>query len=88
MKGLCKLMNTENVIGPINIGNDNEMTIIELCDTLYKLIPNTKSNKIYQELPSDDPKKRKPDLTRARELLKMGTTNKFRNRIKKYNRIF
>jgi len=70
MKGLCKLMNTENVIGPINIGNDNEMTIIELCDTLYKLIPNTKSNKIYKELPSDDPKKRKPDLTRARELLK------------------
>lgn len=70
MKGLCKLMNTENVIGPINIGNDNEMTIIELCDTLYKLIANTKSNKIYQELPSDDPKKRKPDLTRAREILK------------------
>ncbi len=70
MRGLCKLMNTENVIGPINIGNDNEMTIIELCDTLYKLIPNTKSSKIYQELPSDDPKKRKPDLTRARELLK------------------
>lgn len=70
MKGLCKLMNTENVIGPINIGNDNEMTIIELCDALFKLIPNTKSRKIYQELPSDDPKKRKPDLTRARELLK------------------
>jgi UDP-glucuronate decarboxylase len=70
MKGLCKLMNTENVIGPVNIGNDNEMTIIELCDDLFKLIPNTKSNKKYQELPSDDPKKRKPDLTRARELLK------------------
>ncbi len=69
IKGLYKLMNTNNVIGPINIGNDNEMTIIELCDTLYKLIPDTKSSKIYQDLPSDDPKKRKPDLTRARELL-------------------
>ncbi len=65
--GLIKLMNG-NTIGPINIGNPNEMTIKELSEKLITMI-ETKSKLIYKELPSDDPLQRRPDITKAKELL-------------------
>jgi UDP-glucuronate decarboxylase len=66
--GLIKLMN-ENSIGPINIGNPNEMQIKELAEKLIKMI-DTKSMIIYKELPSDDPMQRRPNIDKAKELLK------------------
>ena len=65
--GLIKLMNG-NIIGPINIGNPNEITIKELADELLNMI-ETKSNIIYKPLPSDDPLQRKPDITKAENYL-------------------
>jgi len=51
-------------MGPINIGNPNEMTIMELAD-LVKELMGGKVSLIYANLPIDDPKQRKPDIARA-----------------------
>jgi len=67
--GLIRLMNSpKEVTGPINLGNPNEMTVRELAD---KVIGKTGTNQPveYLELPSDDPRQRQPDITRAREQL-------------------
>jgi len=63
-----------NQIGPINIGNPIEYTMIELAQIISKLIENKLPNYpkiqfIYKDLPSDDPKKRKPDITKAKQFL-------------------
>ena len=51
-----------------NIGNDNEITINQLAQTIID-ITNTKSKIIYKDLPKDDPLQRKPDLSKSKELL-------------------
>jgi len=61
-------MNTENITGPINIGNPCEFTMLELADKILK-ITDSKSSIIFKDLPNDDPKKRKPDITLAKDLL-------------------
>jgi UDP-glucuronate decarboxylase len=67
--GLVSLMNSPEIVtGPINIGNPNEFTMLELAETVIKL-SNSQSKLEYQPLPSDDPKQRKPDITRAKESL-------------------
>jgi dTDP-glucose 4,6-dehydratase len=53
---------------PVNIGNPNEMTLFELAQTVVK-VTNSKSEIVFEALPVDDPQVRKPDITRARELL-------------------
>jgi len=67
--GMIKVMETDDsFIGPINIGNPNEFTIIELAEKVIKMT-GSHSQIVYKELPSDDPKQRKPDITLARKLL-------------------
>lgn len=67
--GLIKLMNSDDAItGPVNLGNPNEFTIKELADTIIN-ITGSSSTISFQELPSDDPKQRKPDISKARDLL-------------------
>ncbi len=53
----------------INTGNPSEYTIKQLAEETLRQISNSKSKLIYQPLPSDDPKRRKPDITLAKELL-------------------
>jgi UDP-glucuronate decarboxylase len=53
----------------INTGNPGEYTIRELAEETLRQIPESKSKLIEKPLPSDDPKRRKPDITLARELL-------------------
>jgi len=65
--GLIKLMNG-NHIGPINIGNPHEYTILDLATNVMNLA-NPDGQVIHGPLPSDDPKKRKPDITKATTLL-------------------
>ena len=67
--GLVRLMNNTKSIGPINIGNDYEMTILELSNVILQLLPNSKSKIGFQDLPQDDPTKRKPDLILANTIL-------------------
>jgi dTDP-glucose 4,6-dehydratase len=66
--GIIKLMlSAEN--DPINIGNPHEMTIKEIAETIITMT-GSKSRIIYKPLPTDDPRQRRPDITRARTLLK------------------
>ena len=67
--GLVRLMNTpDEVTGPINLGNPQEFTILELAKKAIYLT-NSKSEIIFQPLPDDDPQKRRPDIRSAKELL-------------------
>lgn len=65
--GLIRLMNNEH-IGPINLGNPDEYTILELAQTIQSMV-NPDADLIYKPLPQDDPQRRKPDITRAKTLL-------------------
>lgn len=69
--GLDKMMNnSQDFLGPINIGNPNEFTINQLANIVKKLIPQSSSKIIQaQELPQDDPKQRCPDISLAKEIL-------------------
>ena len=71
--GLIKLMNQNETNGPINIGNNYEMTIKELADKILKMV-DTKSKIIYKPLPSDDPMQRQPDISKAIHYLKWSPT--------------
>ena len=67
--GLVKLMGQSgSVVGPINIGNPNEFTMEELADLVIEMT-GSKSTKVHAALPSDDPKQRKPDISKAKEVL-------------------
>lgn len=66
--GLFKTMKSQSYIGPINLGNPNEITILEIAKIIIKLT-ESKSKLVYNELPSDDPKIRNPDITKAIEYL-------------------
>jgi dTDP-glucose 4,6-dehydratase len=54
---------------PVNVGNPNEFTLLELAETVLE-ITGSKSEIIYEALPTDDPQVRRPDITLAREILK------------------
>lgn len=65
--GIYRLMlSKENL--PVNLGNPHEFTVLELAQQVITLT-NSSSEIIYQELPEDDPQKRKPDITKAKVLL-------------------
>ncbi len=69
INGLYSLMNSpDGVTGPINLGRPVEFTIKELAEKIIFLC-NNGSEIIYQDLPSDDPKQRRPDITLAKEVL-------------------
>lgn len=65
--GLIKTMNS-NYNNPINLGNTTELTINEIANNII-LMTNTKSKIIYKNLPQDDPKMRKPDISLAKSIL-------------------
>lgn len=67
--GLVRLMNSPgDVVGPINLGNPDEFTMKELAAKVIDLT-SSKSDLVYEALPSDDPQQRKPDTTKASEIL-------------------
>ena len=67
--GLVRLMNSPgDVVGPINLGNPDEFTMKELAAKVIDLT-GSKSDLVYEALPSDDPQQRKPDTTKASEIL-------------------
>ncbi len=69
IEGFLRLMDSpSDVTGPINIGNPNEFTIKELAEHVLKLTGSS-STLTYLPLPSDDPKRRKPDISKAKEVL-------------------
>ena len=70
IEAMIRVMKTDNTFhGPINLGNPNEFTIKELAEITLELIKDSKSKIVYVELPQDDPCKRKPDISLAKEKL-------------------
>jgi len=69
VEGLISMMNSpEDVVGPINLGNPGEFTIAELADLVLQQIPSPAGIE-HLPLPADDPIRRQPDITRAKETL-------------------
>ncbi len=67
VEGIYRLLLSDHV-QPVNVGNPDEITISEFAEEIIKLT-GTKQKVIYKDLPKDDPKKRQPDITKAKELL-------------------
>ena len=65
IEAIVRMMDQDDCIGPVNIGNPHEFTMLELAQKVIELT-NSKSKIVYLSLPGDDPKKRKPDITRAK----------------------
>jgi len=82
IEGMIRLMNLENFIGPINIGNPGEFTIKELAEKTLQLT-GSKSKLIYKELPADDPQQRQPDITLAKNKLGWEPTIQLEEGLKK-----
>jgi len=81
--GMMKLMATgDEVTGPVNVGNPGEFTILQLAENVIELT-GSKSKIIRMPLPSDDPKQRKPDISKARELLNWQPTTQLREGLAK-----
>jgi UDP-glucuronate decarboxylase len=67
VEGLMRLMNGD-YIGPVNLGNPGEYTILQLAQTIQEMV--NPSNEIkFEPLPQDDPRRRKPDITKAKQFL-------------------
>jgi UDP-glucuronate decarboxylase len=67
LNGMMALMDSDYHL-PVNIGNPGEFSMLELAEKVIQLT-NTSSKIVFQELPQDDPKQRKPDIAKAKELL-------------------
>ncbi|MDR7038113.1 UDP-glucuronate decarboxylase [Methylobacterium sp. BE186] len=66
---MIRMMDTgPDIVGPINIGNPGEFTILELAKLVIEMT-GSKSPLVFKDLPPDDPKQRRPDITKAREIL-------------------
>ncbi|TRU30767.1 MAG: SDR family oxidoreductase [Microcystis aeruginosa Ma_MB_F_20061100_S20] len=72
VEGLMRLMNGD-FIGPVNLGNPDEYTILELAQVIQGMI-NPEAELVYKPLPEDDPKQRQPDITRAKNYLDWSPT--------------
>ena len=76
LNGMVKMMGTaEEFIGPVNIGNPNEFTILELAQKVIDLT-GSKSKLIFEPLPQDDPLQRQPDISLAKSKLNWEPTIK------------
>jgi UDP-glucuronate decarboxylase len=68
IEGMTRMMSTENFIGPVNLGNPGEFTMLELAEKIIRLT-NSRSKITYLPLPSDDPRQRQPNINLAEEKL-------------------
>ncbi|MBK8625852.1 MAG: SDR family oxidoreductase [Saprospiraceae bacterium] len=68
VEGIYRLLLSDYHL-PVNMGNPSEITIMQFAQEILALVNNPKAHIIYNPLPIDDPKQRKPDITKAKELL-------------------
>ena len=69
IEGFLRLMDApDDCIGPVNLGNQDEFTILQLAEMIIKL-SGSKSKLVHKPLPPDDPTRRQPDITKAKKLL-------------------
>jgi len=82
IEGFVRLMNQAETVGPVNIGNPGEFTMLELAQQVLKLT-KSKSKIIHKPLPADDPKQRRPDISLAKSLLKWEPTTELEQGLEK-----
>jgi UDP-glucuronate decarboxylase len=83
VEGMMRMMNgPDDLIGPVNLGNPDEFSILELAERIIKLI-GSKSEIMFKPLPQDDPLQRKPDISLAREKLDWEPTIKLGDGLKR-----
>ena len=83
IEGLIRMMSgPDDFVGPVNLGNPDEFTILELAKKIVK-ITNSKSKIVFKPLPQDDPMQRRPDISLAKEKLKWHPTVKLDLGLKK-----
>ena len=88
IEGLIRMMNgPDDFVGPVNLGNPDEFTILELAKKIVK-ITNSKSKIVFKPLPQDDPMQRRPDISLAKEKLKWQPTVKLDEGLKKTIKYF
>jgi UDP-glucuronate decarboxylase len=82
IEGLIRLMNVDDLHEPVNLGNPGEFTIMQLAEEVIKTC-DSKSGFTYLPLPADDPRQRKPDITRAQSALGWNPTIPLRDGLKR-----
>ena len=82
IEGLVRLMNTDNLHDPVNLGNPGEFTIKQLAEEV-KTICGSDSGFKYLPLPADDPRQRRPDITRTQNILHWNPTVPLREGLEK-----
>ncbi len=83
IEGMIRMMiGPDDFIGPVNLGNPEEFTILELAQLILELI-GSRAKLVYQPLPADDPKQRQPDIALARQRLDWQPTVKLREGLAK-----
>ena len=66
IEGMVRMMeNPQGFVGPVNLGNPGEYTMIELARKVLELVPDSKSQLVFRPLPADDPKQRCPEISLA-----------------------
>tara|TARA_B100000029_G_scaffold401791_1_gene401047 strand:- start:415 stop:831 length:417 start_codon:yes stop_codon:yes gene_type:complete len=78
VQALRGMMNQDSEVGPVNLGNPSEFTIGQLAELVIELVGSS-SAVVYRELPQDDPTRRQPDITKARQLLDWEPTTDLRD---------
>jgi len=68
IEGICRMAETEDCIGPVNLGNPVELSILEIANKIL-LITESRSKIVFKPLPPDDPERRCPDITLAKKIL-------------------
>ena len=69
VEGLCRLMAAEGFAGPVNLGNPGERSILDLAEAIVRSVGSS-SEIVHQPLPTDDPIRRRPDISLAKSVLK------------------
>ena len=79
IEGFMRLMNSKSgIIGPVNLGNPSEFTMLELAKLVIELT-GSRSQVIHMDLPQDDPRRRQPDISYARKILGWGPSIRLRD---------
>ncbi|OQB88484.1 MAG: dTDP-4-oxo-6-deoxy-D-allose reductase [Verrucomicrobia bacterium ADurb.Bin122] len=68
IEGFVRFMNQTETVGPMNLGNPGEFTMLQLAELTLKLVGG-RSKIVHQPLPADDPKQRRPEISQARSVL-------------------
>jgi UDP-glucuronate decarboxylase len=68
IEGMLRMMNQSEEIGPVNLGNPEEFTVLELAELVIKLT-GSRSKLTFRPLPQDDPARRRPDISKAKAVL-------------------